>query len=383
MAAKGKVTVYVGTRKGGYVVEGDRSRKKWKVSGPTQEGSEVFHMAPDPRSPGHVYSLANSAFFGPMVFRSTDYGRKWTEVGTPMMPRKKQRPPANFEYDPTTNTYQNTAKIPVKNLWHLEPGPADEPKTLFLGIDPANLYRSDDRGESWEPLPGLNEHATRPKWNPGAGGMCLHTILIDPTNSKRMHIGISAAGTFRTDDGGEHWKPTNKGVRVDFQPDKNPEVGQCVHDVVMDPSNPDVLYRQDHNGIHVSRDAADTWQRVGKSLPYDFGFVSAAPAASPGEAYFVPLTPNNRTTLPAIRVMRWTEKTRAWSPAMRGDKQFPGNFGTHREGMASDRLDPFGLYLGTTTGQLFVSANAAKTWSQVPFTFPSIHSVTVESPSAV
>jgi hypothetical protein len=377
MAKETKVQVLVGTRKGGYIVESDRSRKKWKVQGPILPGSDVFHLAADPRNPGHRYALANSPFFGPMVFRSTNFGKKWTEIGTPLLARKKDRP------DPfAAMSAGNMPTYAVTNLWHMEAGPEGEPKSLFLGIDPANLFRSDDRGDSWQPLPGLNEHPTRPKWNPGAGGMCLHTILIDPTNPKRMYVGISAAGTFRSDDGGESWAPKNRGVVVSFQPEKRPEVGQCVHHVVMDPANPSVLYRQDHDGIYVSRDAADSWQRVGDKLDHDFGFVAAAPRAAPGNAFFVPLEGRSRTTIEGnLQVWRWREATKSWSPTIRGGI-LPGNYGTHREGMTADALDPFGLYVGTTTGELVYSSDGAKSWRTVPYRFPSIHSVAVAGPAA-
>lgn len=375
MSAREPVTVYVGTRKGAYVVEGDRKKGKWNVRGPMHTGADVFHVAPDPRVEGSAYALVNSFFFGPAIYRTTDRGKKWKEVGTPLLPRTKQRPPPNFEEDP-----RKTVR-PIVNLWHIEPGPENEPKSMFLGVDPGGLYRSDDRGDSWDPVSALNEHETRSKWNPGAGGLCLHTILIDPTNPRRMHVGISAAGTFRTEDGGEHWRPTNHGVRVDFLPEKYPEFGQCVHDVVMDPADPDTLYRQDHNGIYVSHDAAESWQHVGKSLEEDFGFVAAAPRSAPGEAFFVPLGGMSRlTTEGGMQVWRWQDRAKKWSRTLDA-KRWPGSFGTHREGLASDTLDPFGLYLGTTTGQLFYSVNGAKSWGVVPYTFPGIHSVAVASPT--
>lgn len=370
----GKVRVFLGTRKGGYVLESDKNRRKFDVKGPFSDGEEVYHVQPDPRTPGTVYAAVNNGWFGPRMFRSADWGRKWEEMPPPMMKVFKEREVQDFSQPRPTH--------PITNLWHVEPGPANEPKSVFLGIDPANLFRSDDRGASWEPLPGLNEHETRPKWNPGAGGMCLHTILIDPTRPSRMYVGISAAGTFRSDDSGEHWRPVNKGVQVSFQPEKFPEVGQCVHKIAMDPATPDTLYRQDHDGVYVSHNGMESWEHVGKPLGDDFGFVVTAPATMPGNAFFVPLKNMARTSPKGhLQVWKWTEKGKKWSKTVKPG-QFPGEIGTHREALASDRMDAAGIYLGTTTGQLFFSRDGAKSWSMVPYDFPGIHSVEVSSPAA-
>ena len=288
MAKAEKVRLLVGTRKGGYIAESDVKRKRWTVQGPFHAGRDVYHVAADPRHPGDLYAAVNSPFFGPILVRSANWGKTWKEIAPPMMPVSSERPPP----DPSATQPAR----PIVNLWHIEPGHASEPDTIFLGIDPASLFRSDDRGGSWAPVPGLNEHPTRDKWNPGAGGMCLHTILIDPSRPKRMYVGISAAGTFRSDDAGEHWRPVNKGVLVSFLPTKKIEVGQCVHHVVADPVDHDTFYRQDHDGIHVSHDAMDSWKRVGKSLKSDFGFVVGAAPALPGQAFFVPLFGESRTT---------------------------------------------------------------------------------------
>jgi hypothetical protein len=369
--AKGMVRLLIGTRKGGFIAESDVRRRKWEVRGPVQPGTEVFHMVADPRHPGHIYSLANSWFFGPLLYRSSDGGRKWSELSTPLMPRSSKRPSPLGPEPP---------KRPIANLWHLEPGPAGEPRSMFLGVDPGSLFRTDDLAKSWTPVSALNEHPTREKWNPGAGGMCTHTILLDPSRPHRMYVGISAAGTFRTDDSGEHWTPMNHGVAVSFLPEKHPEVGQCVHDVTLDPAHPETLYRQDHDGIYVSHDSAESWKRIGRSLPYDFGFVVAAPAASPGNAFFVPLDPKYRITRePGLQVWKWADGARKWSPTMRS-QLWPGTYGTHREGLTTDALDPFGLYLGTTTGELFFSNDAARSWSLMPYHFPAIHSVAVQNP---
>jgi photosystem II stability/assembly factor-like uncharacterized protein len=377
MASK-KVRVLVGTRKGGYVMESDPSRKKWKVTAEVQKGAEVFHLTADPRHPGDLYACVNSWLWGPVLYRSRDYGKKWTEIGTPMMESTKTRPP-RFDGNPDTPapTYA------VANLWHLEPGHESEPNTLFMGVDPFSLHRSDDLGATWEPIAGLNDHPSKAKWNPGNGGPCLHTILIDPTRRDRMWAGISAAGLFRTEDGGKNWALANQGVETPFQPEKFPAVGQCVHKVALDPKRPDTLYRQDHGGIYVSHNAGEKWQRIGKSklLDDDFGFVVATARVLPGRAFFVPLQGEARlTSRGGFQVYQWNDSTQKWSTLM-PPTRFPGDYGTHREGLACDALDPAGIYAGTTTGQLFVSPDAGKSWLQAPYQFPAIHSVSVSNPA--
>lgn len=368
--------ILVGTRKGGYILEGDVARKKWKLASRFETGYEVFHMTADPRHPGDIYACVNSWLWGPALFRSHDYGKKWDEIGTPMLEAKASRRP---RFDPE-HPDAPPPEYPVANLWHLEPGHATEPTTLFLGIDPYSLHRSDDLGATWEPVSGLNDHPTKPKWGPGNGGPCLHTIIVDPTRRDRIYAGISAAGLFRSDDGGKNWALANQGVETPFSPERFPAVGQCVHKVALDPGKPNIVYRQDHGGIYVSRNAGDRWQRIGKSLDDDFGFVVATAKNLPGRAFFVPVHSENRLTFRGgFQVYQWNESSKKWSTLM-PPSRFPGDFGTHREGMACDTLDPTGIYVGTTTGQLFFTPNAGKTWDQAPFQFPSIHSVAVVGP---
>lgn len=373
MADNKRVHLMIGTRKGGYIAESDLKRKKWTVKGPIRPGMDVFHMVADPRHPGDLYLAANSPFLGPMMFRGTGWGKKWTEIAPPMMDVQAKRPNP-FELP-------EMPKYPIVNLWHVEPGRADEPSSLFLGVDPGSLYRSHDLGDSWEAVSGLNDHETRPKWGPGAGGLCLHTIALDPTRPKRMYIGISAAGTFRSDDGGDRWRPANKGVETPFLPEKFPELGQCVHHFALDPAQPDTVYRQDHAGIYVSHDGMDSWHHVGSALKEDFGFVTAVAPTRPGQALFVPLQGNPRVSQPGgIQVLRWTEKTKKFTPLIKKNA-FVGDLGVQREGLTTDALDPPGIYMGTTTGQVIYSADDGKTWGQIPYMFPSIHSVSAASPS--
>jgi photosystem II stability/assembly factor-like uncharacterized protein len=370
MAARGTVRVWLGTRKGGYLVESDTRRKKWTVHPAFHTDKEIYRIAPDPRHPGTAYVAANSGWWGPSLFRTRNAGRSWTEVSVPGTPRLKARkPPVEA---PST-------KFPIKNLWQVAPGPEDEPRTIFLGADPGLLYRSDDEGASWAPVSGLNDHPTRKQWFPGAGGMCPHSILIDPEDSRRMYVGISAAGAFRTDDGGDHWKPVNRGVEAPFLPNRYPELGQCIHKFALDPADPAVIYRQDHGGIYVSRNRGDQWVRIGKSLDDDFGFVTAVARSRPGEAFFVPMHGMSRTMLDGqFQVYRWSESGRRWNRLVAKGK-WPGDYGMHRDGMAADDLDPAGVYVGTTTGQLFWSADGGRRWDLVPYQFPGIHSVAVDT----
>jgi hypothetical protein len=267
------------------------------------------------------------------------------------------------------------------NVWQIAPGTESEPNSLLVGIDPASLWRSDDRGKSWVPFPGLNDHESRPKWNPGAGGMCLHTIIRDPEQPKRLYIGISAAGGFRSDDDGEHWKPINKGVNVSFLPEKAPEVGQCIHKLAMEPSDPNTLYRQDHDGIYVTHDRGEKFTRIGRPLPYDFGFVVATAPTRPHEAYFAPLEPMSRLTKGGqLQVYRWNDRAKTWG-TMIPKGIFPGDFGAHRDALATDALDPPGIYLGTTGGRVYWTPDGGKRWDVVPYQFPSIHSVTTATSS--
>ncbi|MGA8664975.1 MAG: hypothetical protein WB809_07945 [Thermoplasmata archaeon] len=374
MEKNNKVRILVGTRKGTYVVEGDRRRKTWKVGPAAHEGAEVYHVTADPRHPGDLYSLVNSPFWGPMIQRSHNWGKTWKEIGTPLTPPKKERKPRFDDSDPTT-------KWAINNLWHLEPGLSSEPNTLYLGADPHLLFRSSNLGSSWDPIESLNDHPGRKDWSPGAGGACLHTILLDPRDARRMYVGLSAVGTFRSEDGGESWKPTNKGVEAPFLPNKFPETGQCVHDVAIDPANPDTFYRQDHGGMYVSHDRMDKWVRIGKPLGDDFGFTVASPPSAPGKAYFVRLDGMARVTGEGhFQVHEWNDKTRKWKKLV-SPKAFPGHFGVQREGLATDNLSPAGIYVGSTTGQLFISPDAGRTWKVLPFSFPGIHSVSVANPS--
>ncbi len=371
--AQKKVRVLVGTRKGTYIVESDTRRRSWKVRPVSNAGRDIFHVTADPRRPGTLFAAVNSGFWGPIVYRSSDWGKSWREVATPLTPVAKSREPM---FDPDSPAAKGR---PVINLWHIAPGHPSEPKTVFIGTDPHGLFRSDDRGESWSPVSWVQDHPDRKNWSPGAGGPCLHTILVDPRDPKRMYIGMSAVGTFRSDDAGAHWHPTNQGVETPFQPEKFPETGQCVHHVALDAEDPEVAYRQDHGGMYVNRHGMEgRWERVGKlkgAPPDDFGFAVTSAPSLPGRAFFVPLGGEARTTLRGgLDVWEWNDRTRRWRSVL-SPKLFPGDYGVQREGIAADALEPAGLYVGTTTGQLVVSPDAGRSWRLVPYQFPGIHSV--------
>ena len=377
MAKNDTIRILLGTRKGTYVVSGDAKRKSWKVGPVAHEGSEVYHVVADPRHPGTLYAAVNNAFWGPMLQKSTNWGKSWKEIATPLTPVTKDRTPMFNEENPTAPVSRA-----LNNIWHIEPGLPSEPNRLYLGADPHLLFRSADLGKTWTPIDAINNHPKRKDWAPGAGGACLHTILLDPRDSNRWYIGLSAVGTFRTEDGGKTWTPTNKGVITPFLPNKHPETGQCVHHVAADAADPDTFYRQDHGGMYVSHNRMDSWTRIGKPLGDDFGFCVTSPAKAPGTAYFVRLDGKARVTGEGhFQVEQWNDKTRTWRKLL-SSTAFPGHFGVQREGIASDALSPAGVYVGTTTGQLFYTADAGRTWRQLPFQFPGIHSVSVAGPAA-
>lgn len=375
MGADGTTRILVGTRKGTYVVTGNAGRKRWVVGPAAHDGSEVYHVVADARHPGDLYAAVNNGFWGPMVQRSRNWGKSWKEITTPLTPVKKDREPQFNDENPT-----EPVPRPLNNLWHIEPGLASEPETLYLGADPHLLFRSSDLGASWDPIDSINNHPRKKDWAPGAGGACLHTILIDPRDARRLYIGLSAVGTFRSEDGGQSWVPTNRGVLAPFQPDKHPETGQCVHHVAADAADPDTFYRQDHGGMYVSHDRMEKWTRIGRPLGDDFGFCVASPPSAPGRAYFVRLDGAARVTGEGhFQVHEWNDRTRAWRKLV-SPKAFPGHFGVQREGIATDNLDPAGIYVGTTTGQLFTSPDAGRSWRLIPFQFPGIHSVSLANP---
>ena len=269
-----KVRVLVGTKKGAFVLTSDGTRKRWKVSGPHFAGWEIYHIKGSPVDPDRIYASQTSDWFGQIIQRSDDGGKTWKTPGSSPdgMPKGESN---MFVYDgvPGTHQWYDGTQHPweFKRVWHLEPS-LNDPDTVYAGVEDAALFRTTDGGKSWHELSGLRKHDTGPKWQPGAGGMCLHTILLDPSNPERMSIAISAAGAFRTDDGGTTWKPINRGLHSQYIPYPNAEVGHCVHRIAMHPSRPNNLFMQKHWDVMRSDDAGDSWREVSGNLPSDFGF---------------------------------------------------------------------------------------------------------------
>jgi hypothetical protein len=350
----------VGTRKGAFVFTSRKERKEWKVSGPHLKGQEVYHMAYDRRN-GHILASVISNHWGPTIARSRNMGEDWKESKTP--PK-----------------FPKGSGLSVARLWHIKPGPEDQPGVVYAGVEPACLFKSTDGGESWAVNEALMNHKTRKKWTPGAGGLCLHTILLNPNNPKRMHIAISAVGTMRTDDAGKTWKFQNENVLADFQPDKYPEFGQCVHKLAPSPENPDIIYHQNHCGVYRSDNGGEKWVDIRNNLPSRFGFPVAADANDPKRAYVAPLEGDFARIPPGGRFAVWgTDNSgRDW---FRLDHGFPkvSYYTVLREGMVADEEDPCGLYVGTTTGQLFASRDQGRNWGRVADGLPPILSVSVSA----
>jgi photosystem II stability/assembly factor-like uncharacterized protein len=366
------VRVLVGTRKGGFVLESDGKREKWEVSGPHFGGWEIYHMKGSPADPNRVYASQTSGWFGQMVQRSNDGGKTWEAVGN------------KFIYDGVPGTHQWYDGTPhpweFKRVWHLEPS-LDDPDTVYAGAEDAALFRSTDGGQNWAELAALREHGSGPNWQPGAGGMCLHTIILDPSNSKRIYIAISAAGAFRSDDAGISWKPINQGLRSQYIPDPTAEVGHCVHHVAMHKARPGTLFMQKHWDVMRSNDAGDSWHEVSGNLPTDFGFVIDVHAHEPETIYVVPIKSDSEHYPPdgKLRVYRSRSGGNEWEGLTKGLPQSDCYVNVLRDAMAVDSLDSCGVYFGTTGGQVYASADAGNNWAPIVRDLPAVVSVEVQT----
>jgi hypothetical protein len=376
--SKSKVMVLVGTRKGGYVFTSDTARQSWQASDLRFKGWQVMHMVQDPRDQRLHAAIANDVY-GATTHYSDDFGEHWTQarvVPAFDRPSRSPRPLGNPGEAQDPAAAQNK-KEEVRKVWHIEPGRASEPGVLYAGIEPACLFKSTDSGESWSVNDALYDHPHRAQWFPGAGGLCLHTILLDPLNEQRMYIAISAGGCYRSDDGGLSWSPRNKNVRADFSPDKSPEFGQCVHKMAMHPDRPDVLYQQNHCGIYRSDNAGDDWIDIGEGkLPSRFGFPIAVHPHDPKTVYIVPEESDEFRVSINGRFAIWRSRDggESWQPTTNGLPQHASMVAL-RESMATDTLDQPAVYVGTSTGQIFYSRNDGSSWEVLADYLPPILSI--------
>ncbi len=390
------VRVLVGTRKGAFILTSDGKREKWDVSGPHFAGWEIYHIKGSPADPNRLYTSQTSGWFGQIIQRSDDGGKTWFQPGTPAgqptttpegMPMGESN---KFVYDTssetgkplTTHQWYDGKPHPweFKRVWHLEPS-LDDPDTVYAGVEDAALFRSTNGGQTWSELPGLRGHGTGAQWQPGAGGMCLHTIILDPKNRERIFVAISAAGAFRSDDSGATWKPINRGLHSQYIPDPTAEIGHCVHHIAAHPSNANVLFMQKHWDVMRSNDAGDSWQEVSGNLPTDFGFVIDVHAHEPETIYVVPIKSDGEHYPPdgKLRVYRSRTGGNEWEPLTKGLPQENCYVNVLRDAMAVDSLDSCGVYFGTTGGQVYASADAGDTWAPIVRDLPAVLSVEVQA----
>jgi photosystem II stability/assembly factor-like uncharacterized protein len=366
------VRVLVGTRKGAFVLTSDGKREQWEVSGPHFAGWEIYHVKGSPADPSRLYASQSSGWFGQIIQRSDDGGGTWEPVGN------------EFAYDgvPDTHQWYDGTQHPWEfaRVWHLEPSLTD-PETVYAGVEDAALFRSADGGRTWHELSGLRRHTSGPSWQPGAGGLCLHTIVLDPDNPERIFAAISAAGAFRSDDAGETWRPINRGLHTDGIPDPYAEVGHCVHRIAMHPSRPEVLFMQKHWDVMRSDDAGESWKEVSGELPSDFGFPIAVHTHEPDTVYVVPIKSDSYHYPPdgKLRVYRSRTGGNEWEALTNGLPQRDCYVNVLREAMAVDSLDSCGVYFGTTGGQVYASPDAGDSWAPIVRDLPAVLSVEVQT----
>jgi photosystem II stability/assembly factor-like uncharacterized protein len=384
------VRVLVGTRKGAFILTADGKRQNWEVSGPHFAGWEMYHLKGSPVDPNRIYASQTSGWFGQIIQRSDDGGKTWHQPGTPPgeptttpdgMPKGESN---KFVYEGEVGTHKWYDGTPhpweFKRVWHLEPSLTD-PETVYAGVEDAALFRSSDGGQTWQELPGLRGVKGH-LWQPGAGGMCLHTIVLDRSNPERIFIAISAAGVFRTDDAGKTWRPMNRGLKSQYElPDPNAEVGHCVHRIAMHRSRPGVLFMQKHWDVMRSDDAGESWQDISGNLPSDFGFPIDVHAHEPDTIYVVPIKSDSEHYPPdgKLRVYRSRTGGNEWEALTKGLPQRDCYVNVLRDAMAVDSLDSCGVYFGTTGGQVYASADAGDNWAPIVRDLPAVLSVEVQT----
>jgi len=390
------VRVLVGTKKGAFILTSDEMREQWEISQPHFAGWEMYHLKGSPADPNRIYASQSSGWFGQIIQRSDDGGKTWHQPG--LAPGEPTTTPEGFpmgesnkfSYDTseetgrpmTTHQFYDGTQHPweFKRVWHLEPSLSD-PDTVFAGVEDAAIFKSTDGGKNWKELSALRGHPSGPDWMPGAGGMCLHTILIDPTNEQRMFIAISAAGSFRTEDGGKSWTPINKGLHSQFMPDPEGEVGHCVHRLAMHPSRPDTLFMQKHWDVMRSDNAGGNWTEVSGNLPTDFGFPIDVHAHEPETIYVVPIKSDSEH-FPLdgkLRVYRSRTGGNEWEELSNGLPESDCYVNVLRDAMAVDRLDSCGMYFGTTGGQVYMSPDGGDNWKAIAEHLPAVLSVEVQT----
>ncbi len=366
------VRVLVGTRKGAFVLTSDGRREQWDIGGPHFGGWETYHLKGSPADPARLYAAPSGGWFGQLIQRSDDAGTTWEPVSN------------QFSYDGVTGTHQWYDGTPhpweFARVWHLEPSLTD-PDTVYAGVEDAALFRSVDGGKGWAELPGLRGHDTGSSWQPGAGGMCLHTIILDPADPGRIFVAISAAGAFRSDDAGATWRPVNRGLKSDGIPDPDAEVGHCVHRIAMHPSRPGVLFMQKHWDVMRSDDAGESWREISGDLPSDFGFPIDVHAHEPDTIYVVPIKSDSEHYPPdgKLRVYRSRSGGDEWEALTNGLPQRDCYVNVLRDAMAVDSLEDCGVYFGTTGGQVYASADAGDSWAPIVRDLPAVLSVEVQT----
>jgi photosystem II stability/assembly factor-like uncharacterized protein len=366
------VRLLVGTRKGAFVLTSDGKRKDWKITGPHFAGWEMYHLKGSPVNPNRLYASQSSGWFGQQIQRSDDGGETWNPVSNKFVYDGK--PGTHQWYDGTPHPWE------FKRVWHLEPSLTD-PDTVFAGVEDAGLFKSTDGGESWNELPGLRNNETGPHWQPGAGGLCLHTIILDPTNPDRIVIAISAAGAFRSDDAGKSWKPINKGLWSKYIPNPTAEVGHCVHHIAMNPKTPNTLFMQKHWDVMRSDNAGDQWTKISGNLPTDFGFAIDVHSHEPETVYVVPIKSDSEH-FPLdgkLQVFRSKSGGNEWEPMTKGLPQQNCYVNILRDAMAVDTLDDCGVYFGTTGGQVYCSPDAGDSWNSITHDLPPVLSVEAQT----
>jgi hypothetical protein len=366
------VRVLVGTRKGAFLLTSDGRRESWEVSEPLFAGWEIYHVNGSPADPDRLYASQSNGWFGQVLQRSDDAGQTWEPVDN------------DFTYEGPTGThlfYDGTPRPwAFTRVWNLTPS-ADDPDTIHAGVEDAALFRSTDGGRSWSELSGLRNHPSAPSWAPGAGGLCLHTILPHPRDPDRMLVAISSAGVFATEDAGASWQPANRGLRSEFLPEPEAEIGHCVHKLARHASRPDVVFMQKHWDVMRSDDGGGSWREISGDLPTDFGFTIDVHAHEPDTVYVVPITSDEQHVPPDGRLRVYRSRTGGgeWEPLTDGLPQQHCYVNVLRDAMAVDQLDPCGVYLGTTGGQVYVSPDAGDHWSPIVRDLPAVLSVEVQT----